>query len=104
MDTQSDGLLSYPKYDILQIIVTACFVLTPNYNSDYNSNYNVLDETCPTQGYLMKFKVIPSPQPPGPDTNAYYLIQSYNTWDFFRCNEETCLVLTFIKINIYFET
>lgn len=39
MDAQSDGLLSYPKYDILQIIVTAWFVLAPN----YNSNYNVLD-------------------------------------------------------------
>lgn len=99
MDTQSNGLLSYRKYIILQLIVTAWFVLAPN----YDSNYNVLDAACPTQGYLMKFKVIPSPQPPGPDTNAYDLIQSYNTWDFFRCNEETCLVLTFIKINIYIE-
>lgn len=90
MDTQSDGLLSYPKYNILQIIVTAWFVLAPNYNSDYNSNYNVLDETCPTQGYLMKFKVIPSPQPPGCDTYAYYFIQPYQYLGyFFHCNEET---------------
>lgn len=43
MDTQSDGLLLYPKYNILGIIVTAWFVLEPNYNSDYNLNYNVLD-------------------------------------------------------------
>lgn len=52
----------------------------------------------------MKFKVIPSPQPPGRDTYAYYFIQPYQYLGyFFHCNEETYLVLTFIKINIYIE-
>lgn len=100
MDTQSDGLPSYPKYDILQLIVTAWFVLAPN----YDSNYNVLDAACPTQGYLMKFKVIPSPQPPG---SRHLCILLYSTISisglFFYCNEETYLVLTFnIYIEIYF--
>lgn len=104
MDTQSDGLLSYPKYNILGIIVTAWFVLAPNYNSYYNLYYNVLDAAWPWPKVTWwKFKVIPSPQHPGPDTYAYYLIQSYNIWDFFRFNEETCLVLNFIKINIDIE-